>query len=85
MPTAEQIKQFVVGVILPPVVGALVSFIASTEVLNVFNISHDQLAAWVSAVLVFGVVTVIGWLKVHGILKGIYTPAAKAAARRSSV
>ena len=85
MPNDAQLKQFIVGTLLPPIVGALVSLIASTEVLNVFNISHDQLAAWVSAVAVFGVVTVIGWLKVHHILAGHYTPAAKAAARRPGV
>jgi hypothetical protein len=85
MPTSEQIKQFLVGVVIPPLAGALATWLASTQVFSVFHITANAAAAEITQVLVFGVVTGLAWLSSHHILSGHYAPAAKVAARKSSV
>lgn len=78
MPTTEQLKQFIVGTILPPLVGFLATWLASTPVLAVFHITRDAAAAEITQLAVFGVSALFTWLTAHHILKGHYTPAAKA-------
>jgi hypothetical protein len=80
VPTAEQIRQFITGVIIPPIAGAIATWLASTQVFSIFHITQNVAVAEISQVLVFGVVTVITFLVSHNILKGVYTPAAKLAA-----
>lgn len=78
MPTTEQLKQFVVGTILPPIVGFLATWLASTPVLAVFHITKDAAAAEITQLAVFGVASAFTWLTAHHVLKGHYTPEAKA-------
>jgi hypothetical protein len=78
MPTAEQIKQFLIGTVLPPLVGFLATWLASQPILAVFHITREAAAAEVTQALVFGLTALFTWLSAHHILKGHYTPAAKA-------
>ena len=80
MPTAEQLRQFIVGTVIPPIAGALATWLASTQVFSVFHITANAAAAEITQVLVFGVVTGLTWLTGHHILAATYGPAAKAAA-----
>lgn len=78
MPTASEIKQFLVGTILPPIAGVAATWIVGTHVLALFAISHDQLAYEITQILTFGVTTGVAWLTSHHILTGSYkadTPA----------
>ena len=76
----EAIKQFIITSIVPVIVGALVTWLSSTEVLSIFNISTTTAAGAITAVVVFGVSAGITWLSSHHILSGTYSPAAKAKA-----
>jgi hypothetical protein len=75
--SAEAIKQFIVGVVIPPIAGALATWLTSTQVFSIFHITQSAAAAEITAVLVFGVVTGLTWLTQHHVLSGHYTPAAK--------
>lgn len=85
MPTAEQIKQFLIGIILPPSISALATWIVVKVPLitTFFHISMSSVAGELSVVATFLVGWVITWLVQHKILAGHYTPAAKAAAREA--
>lgn len=74
----EAIKQFLVGTVLPPVAGALATWLASTPVLAVFHITANAAAAEITQLAVFGVTAGLSWLTAHHILLGHYSPAAKA-------
>lgn len=78
MPTAEQLKQFLIGTVLPPLVGFLATWLASTPVLAVFHITANAAAAEITQLAVFGLSAGFTWLTGHHILKGHYTPPAKA-------
>lgn len=81
MPSAEQIRQFLVGVVLPPIAGVIATWIVSTvHILNLFGVTSASLAGELVNLGTFGIVTLIGFLTSHHILSGHYTPAAKAAA-----
>ncbi len=75
MPTASQLKQFILGTIVPPLAGALATWIVGTGVLAVFKVSSSEVAYEVTQIVTFGVVTAIAWLTSHHILTGSYTPA----------
>lgn len=79
MPSAEQLKQFLVGTVVPVVTGGGVTWLAGAEVLAVLHLTAGSAAAGISGVLVFGIGAGIAWLVQHNILKGLYTPAARAA------
>lgn len=83
MPTQEQITQFLATTIVPLVTGALVTWLSSTKVLALFNLTATSAAKVIGAVLVFGVSAGIAYLSSHHILAGHYTPAAKAKASAS--
>lgn len=83
--SAETIKQFIVGTVIPPIAGILATWITSTQVLSIFHITQSAAAAEITQVLVFGVVTGLTWLTQHHVLAGHYTPGAKAAARKPTV
>jgi len=85
MPSTEQIKQFLVTVVVPPIAGAVATWLASTPVLAVFHITANAAATEVTQALTFAIVTGIAYLSAHHILSGHYSPAAKAAARPPSV
>lgn len=74
MPTASQIKQFLVGTVLPPLAGALATWIVGTGVLAIFHVSTSEVAYEVTQIATFGVVTGIAWLTSHHILTGSYEP-----------
>lgn len=74
----EAIRQFLVGVVIPPIAGALATWLTSTQVFAIFHITASAAAAEITQVLVFGVVTGLTWLTQHHVLSGHYTPAAKA-------
>jgi len=57
-----------------------VTWLSSTQVLAIFNLTATSAAKVISAVLVFGVAAAVTWLSAHHILAGHYTPAAKAKA-----
>lgn len=79
MPTAEQVKQFLSIVVIPPLAGALSTWIfTSLHFLSIFHITADQTAKVITEVAVFGVSAGLAWLASHNILKGIYSPGAKA-------
>jgi hypothetical protein len=80
MPTAEQIRQFLVGTILPPLAGVVTTWIvANVHVLNLFHITEASIAGELTQLGTFAVSAAIAWLTTHHILKGHYTPAEKAA------
>jgi hypothetical protein len=79
MPTAEQLKQFIVGVVLPPLAGALSTWLyTSVHLLSIFHITQGQVAKTITELGVFGITSLLGFLVSHHILSGHYTPAAKA-------
>ena len=83
MPTAEQVKNFIISVILPVAVGAAAAWIvASVHVLNTFGITEGQIAGELTLFGTWAVTTGITWLHAHNVLLGVYTPAAKAAKGR---
>ena len=68
MPTIAQIRTFIVGTIIPPIAGALATWIVSTHVLALFAISSGQVAYAITQIATFGVVTGLAWLTSHHIL-----------------
>ena len=76
----EAIKQFLISTVIPPIAGALATWLASTQVFAIFHLTQSVAAAEITEGLVFLVVTGIAWLATHHILLGHYTPAAKLAA-----
>jgi len=81
MPSAEQLKQFLLGVILPPLIGIAAAWIvASVHVLNLFGITEGQIVGELSQLATFAITAAFAWLTQHKILSATYTPAAKAAA-----
>lgn len=79
LPSVDQLKQFLVGTIVPPIAGVLATWLVGTHVLDLFRISSSEVAYEITQILTFGVVTGIAWLTSHHILSGSYTPAAVAA------
>lgn len=81
MPNSENIRHFLLGVVLPVVVGIVATWIVATvHILNLFGITEGQIAGELSLLGAWGVTVLITWLTQHHILSGIYSPAAKAAA-----
>jgi len=80
--TSEQIKQFLLGVVLPPSVAAGATWLVVNVPLlsTFFHISTTSVAGVLAEVGTFLVVTVTTWLTQHHVLSGHYTPAAKARA-----
>jgi hypothetical protein len=72
LPTASQIKQFLVQVIVPPAAGALAVWLLGTHVLDVFHPTLGQVTYYVSQALTFAIVTGLTWLTNHHILTGSY-------------
>lgn len=70
--SAESIKQFLTGVVIPPIAGALATWLTSTQVFSIFHITASAAAAEITSVLVFGVVTGLTWLTQHHVLSGHY-------------
>ena len=78
MPSASQIKQFLLGTVVPPIAGALATWIVGSGVLAVFKISSSDIAYEITQIATFGVISGLTWLTNHHILKGTYAAAAKA-------
>ena len=68
MPNAAQIKAFIVGHVIPVIAGALATWLTSSQVLNIFHFTNNQVAAAISQVLVFAVTTVLAAFTSHHIL-----------------
>jgi hypothetical protein len=80
--TVEQIKQFLIGSVVPVIAGSLATWVTGTKVLAIFGITKEAAAAAIVQVLVFGITAGLTFLVSHHILLGHYAPAAKAAARK---
>lgn len=74
MPSASQIKQFLLGTIVPPLVGVAATWIVGTHVLALFPISQSEIAYEITQIVTFGLTTGFAWLTSHHILKGSYKP-----------
>ena len=85
MPTSETLRQFITGTIIPPIAGALATWLTGTQVFSVFHVTASAATTEITQVLVFGVVTGLAWLTQHNILKATYSPPAKALARASKL
>lgn len=81
MPSAESIRQFLIGVVLPVVTATVAAWIVATvHILNVFGVTEGQVAAELTQLGTWGVTALITALHAHHYLLGRYTPVAKAAA-----
>lgn len=77
MPNSAQIKQFLVGVVIPPIAGAVATWlVVHVHFLALFHLPAGSVAQSVASVLVFAVSAGLAWLTGHHILRGSYTPAA---------
>lgn len=74
LPSSAQIRQFLVGTIIPPIAGVAATWIVGTHVLALFPIGKSQVAYAVTQVITFGVVTGLTWLTSHHVLTGSYAP-----------
>ena len=80
MPSAEQLRQFLINVVLPPAIGIAAAWLVATvHVLNTFGISEGQVAGELTIFGTWAVTTLIAFLHTHNVLLGNYTPLAKAA------
>jgi hypothetical protein len=79
MPSAEQIKQFLAGIVLPPLAGVAATWLfVHVHFLALFHITAASVAGELVQLGVWGITTGLSWLTTHNILKGKYTPEAKA-------
>ena len=79
MPNSEQIRQFLVSTVLPPLVGVAATWlVANVHVLNLFHITEASIAGELTQLGTFAVTAGIAWLTTHHILQGHYTPSNKA-------
>ena len=88
MPTGEQLRQFLVGVVVPVGVASLTTWLfATVHIFNLFGITEGQVSGEIDQVAIWLVTLGIAWLTQHHILAGHYSAGAKAAAaaRRSSL
>ena len=81
MPTSETLRQFITGTIIPPIAGALATWLTGTQVFSIFHVTASAATTEITQVLVFGVVTGLAWLTQHNVLKSAYSPTAKATER----
>ncbi len=73
MPSLEQIRQYLVTVVVPVLAGALGNWIViHLHFLAAFHISAGSVAAAVSQIVVFGLTALFAFLAAHHILKGTY-------------
>jgi hypothetical protein len=83
MPTAENIQQFLLGVVLPIVVGAVTTWLLATvHIFNLFGITEGQISGELTLLGTWGIATAIAALHAHHVLAAHYTPEAKVAAGR---
>jgi hypothetical protein len=71
-PTPEQWRQYIVSAIVPILAGAIVSWLSSDRVINVFHLNEKAVESIVSELLVFAITAGITWLSTHHILSGKY-------------
>jgi hypothetical protein len=80
LPSAETLKQFLISVVLPPLVGIVTTFVISNvHVLNVFHISESAIAGELTQLGTFAITTLIAAVFGHHMNKGTFTPAARVA------
>jgi hypothetical protein len=81
LPTAEQIRQFLLGTVVPPVVGAVTTLLFNKLGLlaTFFHLTETSVAAEVAQLVTWGVTTGLAWLTTHHVLRGTWTPAQRAA------
>lgn len=79
MPSVEQIRQFLVGQVLPLVVGIATTWLTiHVHLLATFHIGAGTVASDLTQLGVWGVSAGLTWLGIHHILSGNYSPEAKA-------
>lgn len=79
MPSLEQIKQYLISTVIPPVAGILATWLTvHVHFLATFHITSTSVAGALTQLGIWGVTTLTVWLSTHNILKGLYTPEAKA-------
>ena len=82
IPTSEALKQFLVGHILPVLVGVITTWLfATVHVFNLFGVSEGQVAGELTQFGTFAIASVLAWLTTHHVLLGRYTPASKASVK----
>jgi hypothetical protein len=73
--SVEVMKQFVITRIIPPLAGALATWVLTNiHFLSIFHFQQDETAKAISELAVFGVTTAFAWLSAHFSLKGHYLP-----------
>jgi hypothetical protein len=73
--TREVIKQFIITRIIPPLAGALATWlITKVHFLSIFHFKQDETAKAISELAIFGITTAFAWLSAHYSLKGHYLP-----------
>lgn len=86
MPSAETVKQMVMGFVLPPLVGAATTWlVGSAHVLNIFHVSEAQLVGQLTLLGTWGVSTVIAFLVKDKVFSGDWLPSAVKHARNLEV
>jgi hypothetical protein len=78
LPTATSLKQFLIGTILPPLVGIAATWIVGTHVLALFPISKSQVVYEITQIATFGISAGFTWLTAHHILSGKWSAVAVA-------
>lgn len=79
MPSLEQVRQYLTLTVLPVLVGAVSNWLViHLHFLAAFHISQGSVAGALTQLGVFAIGAVVAILGSHHILKGVYTPAAKA-------
>jgi hypothetical protein len=81
----EAIKQYLVGTVIPPIVGGITTWLAGTKVLVIFGTTTNAASGAITKVLVFLAAAGLAWLAQHHILSGHYSPSAKAANASTAV
>jgi hypothetical protein len=73
MPSAEQLKHFLVTAVLPVISGVVATWVTvHLHFLALFHVTHDLVASAVVQLGVFGISAALAWLASHHILKLTY-------------
>lgn len=83
LPSLEQVKQYIVLSVLPVLSASAATYlVVHLHFLAAFHISQTSVAGELTQLGTWGITAGLTWLASHNILKGVYTPAAKAARLR---
>lgn len=86
MPSLEVVKQYLVATVLPVLTGSAATWlVVHLHFLAAFHLAASSVAGELTQLGVWGITAGFAWLASHHILKGTYSPPAKAAARASKL